>query len=237
MAKLQKKYIKMARARVSSKAWRKQGLKTAWKLQKAGGRSRSPARAKPKARSKPRAVGGGSTARRRPGMFAKLNGALRAFKLGLPAIRSFTAGLSQENAAKDAVARYTGYKIGTGFDRGIATATAGFYAGNIIEQKAMSVLRIPQMAGRKKLLAMGGQYLAEIQAASELSKGSNPRQVGQNYGVRSIGYGMMNHNSWLENNSVRTEWVKTLGARIVLGLASRFVGPMINKHLPKGINI
>lgn len=226
----------MARARVSGKQWRKQGLKTAWRLQKAGSRSRSPS-PKPKT---PRRVGGGSTAaspRKRRGFVAKLNGGLRALKLGLPAIRSFTAGLSFQDATKDAVARYTGYKIGQGFDKGVATATAGFYAGNVIEQKALSLLHIPQMAGRKKLLALGGMYLPEMQAAGELSAGAPLQQVGGRYGQRAIGYDNVSHSSWLTNPGIRQRWVKTLGARIVLGLASRFIGPMINRYTPKGLNV
>ncbi len=175
---------------------------------------------------------------RAPGIVAKINKGLRALKLGLPAIRSFTAGLSPGDALKDAGTRYTGFDFETmSFDMGKAKVTAGFYAGNIVEQKALSMMNIPQMAGRKKLLSVVGQYLPEMQAAGDFMAGVSPANVGQSYGRRSIGYDMINHDSWFTNSGLRNDFLKTLGARLGLGLISRFVGPMVNKHLPKGVNI
>lgn len=237
MTKLQKKYIKMARSRLSTKQWRKQGLKLAWKLQRGGSSRKAPSPSK--SSRKPR-KGGTHTAsnHKPPGMFAKLNAALRAVKIGLPALRSFTAGLSFGAAAKDAASRYTGFDFNAmKFDTGKATVTAGFYAGNLIERKALSALKIPQMAGRKKLLAIGGQYLPEIIAVGELQANMPLQGVGSRYGQRSIGYANTQHASWLENPGVRGRFFRNLAARIALGLASRFVGPMVNPHLPKGINI
>lgn len=171
-------------------------------------------------------------------MFAKLNAVLRGIKIGLPAIRSFTAGLSLGDAAKDAGTRYTGFDFDTmAFDQGKATVTAGFFVGNVVEQKVLGALRIPQMAGGKKLLAAVGQYLPEIQAAGELAQQADLKTTGQLYGVRSIGYDNLGHKSWLEDPGIRDQFLQTLTGRVVLGLASKFIGPMVNKHLPKGVNL
>lgn len=172
------------------------------------------------------------------GIFGRLNALLRGVKIGLPALRSFTAGLSMGDAAKDAGSRYTGFDFESmSFDQGKATATAGFYIGNVVERKVLGALRIPQMAGRKKLLAAVGQYLPEIQAAGDLQAGASLQGVGEAYGQRSIGYAMANHQSWLEDANTRGIFFQSLFARAAMGLASRFVGPMVNKYLPKGVNI
>lgn len=172
------------------------------------------------------------------GMLGKLNAVLRGVKIGLPAIRSFSAGLPLADAAKDAATRYTGFDFETmALDQGKLTATAGFYTGNLVERKVLSALRIPQMAGRKKLLAMAGQYLPEIQAAGDLMAGGDLRAVGGKYGRRSIGYGMNQHASWLEDAGIRGEFFQTLVGRAAMGLASKFIGPMVNPHLPKGVNV
>ncbi len=117
------------------------------------------------------------------------------------------------------------------------TTTAGFYAGNIIEHKALSLLRIPQMAGQKKILALAGQYLPEGQAVADLFAGSGLAPAGEAYGQRSIGYSMNTHDSFITNPTLRTRFLRTLGARLVLGGVSRFVGPMINPMLPKGLKL
>ncbi len=169
---------------------------------------------------------------------SKINKGLRGLKIGLPAIRSFTAGLSPGDALKDAGTRYTGFDFeNMTVNQDKLKVTAGFYAGNLIEQKSLSLLKIPQMAGKKKLLSVVGQYLPEMRAAADFAEGQPLSRVGDSYGIRSIGYWMGPHESWLTNGTVRDRWLKNLGARLLLGGISRFVGPMINKHLPKGVNL
>ncbi len=173
-----------------------------------------------------------------PGIVSKANAWFRGLKIGLPAIRSFTAGLSLGDAAMDAGTRYSGFDFNTmEFDTGKATVTAGFYAGNFTERKVMNVLRVPQMAGRKKILSIVAQYLPEIQAGADLAQGADPRAVGEQYGQRSIGYGMTNHQSWFDSPQVRDTFLKNLLGRVGLALVSRFAGPFINPHLPKGVGI
>lgn len=171
-------------------------------------------------------------------MMGKLNKVLRGLKLGLPAINSFTSGLAPGDAAKDALMRYSGFDID---EKKLNTENvkkaAAFYGGNLIEQKVMGFLRIPQMAGRKKILSVFGQYLPEVQAATDLAGGMALKSVGNRYGQRSIGYRMDSHETWLETPWIRDQWLGTLGARVGLGLVSKFVGPMVNKYLPKGVNI
>lgn len=175
---------------------------------------------------------------RPPGIVARVNGFLRGLKIGLPAIGAVaTDGLTKVGAER-AVGRYTGFNIGAmKFDQGAVIDTAGFYAGNVVEQKVLSALRIPQMAGQKKLLAAAGQYLPEIQAATELMQGADPMTTGRVYSGRSIGYDMGTGRSWFSDPAQRASFLQTLLARVGLGLVSRFVGPIINKHLPKGVNI
>lgn len=212
--------------------------KKAWALARRGrGPARSRSKTSKKSRKAPRRVGGGSTARKGPGMMAKLNGFLRGIKVGLPAVGSFTAGLPVGDAVMDAATRYSGYNLKDNtFDTGKATVTAGFVVGNVVEQKVLSALKIPQMAGQKKLLALGGQYLPEIQAVGELAQGAPPKRTVAIYGVRSIGYNLNEHSS-LESAVNRDSFVQTMTARVALGLASKFIGPMVNKHLPKGVNL
>ncbi len=175
---------------------------------------------------------------RAPGIVAKLNAAFRGLKIGLPAISSFTVGLSLGDAATVAATRYSGFDLGTmEFTQEGITPTAGFYAGNLVERKALNALRIPQMAGQKKILSVVAQYLPEIQAGADLAQGVPAESVGKTYGQRAIGYDMRNHVSWIESPATRDIFLKNLFARIGMGLISRFIGPMINKHLPKGVGI
>ncbi len=175
---------------------------------------------------------------RPPGIVSKVNGFLRGIKIGLPAIGAFTKGAPLGVAAVDAGGRYSGFDFNTmQFDVPKATATAGFYAGNIVERKVLSLLRIPQMAGQKKLLSVAAQYLPEIQAAGEFMAGESPQNVASRYGGRSIGYRAADHSSWFDRPNIRSQFLQTLAARALLGLVSRFAGPFINPHLPKGIGI
>ncbi len=175
---------------------------------------------------------------RPPGIVSKVNGFLRGLKIGFPAIGSFTAGLSLGDAAMDAGTRYSGFDFQTmQLDTGKATVTAGFYSGNYVERKVLSLLRIPQMAGQKKILSVAAQYLPEIQAVGDLAQGRDPRATGNAYGRRSIGYDFQQHRSWFETSGVRDEFLQSLLARAILGLVSRFAGPFVNKHLPKGVGI
>ena len=220
-------------------AIKKHGIsKAAWAAARRGRPSSKSSKTKSKPRKTPRKVGGGSTARKGPGMFAKLNAVLRGVKIGLPGIAAFTSGLSIGDAAKSAAFRYTGFSVNNmAFDVEGAKTAAGFYAGNLVEQKALSALRIPQMAGQKKILALAGQYLPEAQAAADLMQGADPKLVGSQYGVRSIGYEFQGNTSWFTSAGDRDAFLKSLGARLGLGLASRFIGSMVNKYLPKGVNL
>ncbi len=169
---------------------------------------------------------------------SKFNKILRGIKLGLPAITSFTSGLSPQDAMNDALVRYTGFDMDKKeLQTENVKKAVGFYAGNVIEHKVLSILKIPQMAGKKKILSVVGQYLPEIQAAGDFAAGLAPKTVQDRYGQRSIGYFSSGHLTWLDNPATRDEFVKTLTGRVALGLFSRFAGPMVNKHLPKGVNL
>ncbi len=175
---------------------------------------------------------------RLPGIVSKVNGFLRGIKIGLPAIGSFQLGLPLRDAAIVTASRYSSFDLGSmTFNVDGVLPTAGFYAGNVVEQKFLSALRIPQMAGQKKILAIVGQYLPELQAADEFRRGVPAATVTDFYGQRSIGYTPSTHQSFLDSEQTRSRFGQTLFARAALGLISRFVGPMVNKHLPKGINI
>lgn len=212
--------------------------KKAWALARRGrGKRRTVKRRKAvKRRRTPRRVVGASRGPRKMGLVGKLNAGLRGLKLGLPALGSWKANGLNENTPEDMLFRYSGYRLNKGFEQEAIVKSAGFYAGNIIEGKVMSALKIPQMAGRKKILAMGGQYLPEIQAVPKLMQGDVDGAL-FNYGIDSIGYEPLGHTSFIESDHVRNQWLANLGGRVGLGLFSRFVGPMINKHLPKGINV
>lgn len=202
--------------------------KKAWALARRGRGGRST----PRGRSSPSNAG----SPRRRGIIAKINAFTRGVKLALPAIGSaMSQGLNQHSPRR-ILGRYTGYDLNKReFDLTGVKRAAGFYAGNVVEAKVMSAVRIPQMAGRKKILAVAAQYLPEISAAPHAIAGNFGEAVNQ-YGRASVGYQATDHQSWVENGTVRNEWLKNLGARIGLGLFSRFVGPMVNKYTPKGIN-
>ncbi len=173
---------------------------------------------------------------RAPGIISKINKFTRGIKLALPAIGSFTTR-SGMDAVNDVVTRYSGFNLEEKkLETDKVKKAAAFYGGNIIEHKVMSLARIPQMAGRKKILALVAQYLPEIGAIPSAMQGDFVG-AGAKYGEASIGYDFRTHTTWLENAGLRTSWLGTLGSRVALGLMSRFLGPMINKHLPKGVNL
>ncbi len=173
-----------------------------------------------------------------PGIVARVNRFLRGIKIGLPAIGVVaTDGLTQLGLERT-IGRYTGFNVGEmQFQQGAVVDAAGFYAGNLVEQKVLSALRIPQMAGQKKILSVVGQYLPEIQAASELMQGADPLTTGRIYTGRSIGYDIGTGASWFSDAAQRNSFLQTLLARVGFGLISRFAGPFINPHLPKGVGI
>lgn len=213
--------------------------KKAWALARRGRGARPKASSRKGGRKTPRRVGGGSTAHgsHSPGIVGKLNGFLRGLRLGLPALGvAMTKGITAD-LPKNAIFVYSGYNIGDmSFNTESAKSAVGFYAGNVVESKVMSTMRIPQMAGQKKLLAVAANFLPEIAAAPAAIAGNFGEAVNA-LGRTSIGYQATDHQSWLVNPTVRNEWLKALGARVGLGLFSKFAGPMINRHLPKGWNI
>ncbi len=171
------------------------------------------------------------------GIVGKMNAVMRGVKIGLPAIGSVQEhGISGRTPA-NVIWRYSGYNMESQeFDVEAGKTAAAFYAGNVIEAKAMGALRIPQMAGKKKLLSVVANFLPEIQAAPLAIAGDMKGAV-NTYGQTSIGYNASDHTTFLTSPSTRDNWLKSLGGRAALGLISRFAGPMVNKYLPKGVNI
>jgi len=172
-----------------------------------------------------------------PGIVSKLNGLLRGVKFGLPAIGSVQAhGISGRTPA-NVIWRYSGFNVeDMSFDTEAAKTAAGFYAGNVIESKVMNAVKVPQMAGKKKLLSVVANFLPEIQAVPHAIAGDFTRAA-NTYGQTSIGYNPSDNTGFITSPSTRDRWLQSMAARVGLGLISRFAGPMINKHLPKGVNI
>ncbi len=210
--------------------------KKAWAL--ARGKRRAARTPRKKAtRSRTRSASRSAHGSHRVGLVGKLNGFLRGLKLGLPAIGSVQAHGITSRTPANIIWRYSGYNMESQeFDVETVKTAAGFYAGNVIEAKTMGALRIPQMAGKKKLLSVVANFLPEIQAVPDLVKGDFQRATDL-YGQASIGYNPSTNEGFITSSFVRDSWIKTLGARVGLGLISRFAGPMINRHLPKGVNI
>jgi len=172
-----------------------------------------------------------------PGIVAKANGWLRGLKFGLPAIGSVQAHGINARTPANILWRYSGFNAESmEFDVPVATTAAGFYAGNVIEKKVLSAVRIPQMAGQKKILSVVANFLPEIQAVPDLLKGDTQRAA-DIYGQSSIGYNPSTNEGFITSSFVRDAWLKNLAARVGLGLISRFAGPFINPHLPKGVGI
>ncbi len=201
--------------------------KKAWRLARAGKKGSK------SSKSSGKSSGGGS---HRVGIVGKLNAGLRGLRLGLPAIGSaMTRGINKDSP-QDMISRYTGFDLkDNSFNIEAAKKSVAFYAGNVIEAKVMGALRIPQMAGQKKGLAIVANFLPEISAIPDMVAGDFPRAA-NTIGQLSIGYTATEHRTWLEEPFAREQFLKGLGARIGLGLFSRFAGPMINKRFPKGIN-
>lgn len=176
--------------------------------------------------------------RSNPGIVSKINAALGGFRVALPAIGEVVSRGLDQGTPKRMLFRYAAYDIDSQkFNLDQAKTAAGFYSGFIIERKVMSALKAPQMASRKKILSIVGQYLPELMAVSTFGATGNPGEALNEAGRRSIGYQPTDHQSWIENPTVRGQWLSAFAGRIGLTLVSRFAGPMINRHLPKGINI
>ncbi len=171
------------------------------------------------------------------GFVGKLNTVLRGLRFALPAIgTAMTNGINAETPRR-LLNRYSGFDLNEQkFVLSEVKKAAGFYVGNVVESKVMNAVRIPQMAGRKKILAIAANFLPEISAAPAAVAGNWGEAVNQ-LGLSSIGYKTTDNQTWLENPTVREAWLKALGARVGLGLFSRFAGPVINKYLPKGVNV
>lgn len=196
----------------------------------------------------PRRVGGGSTARRRrrfkaarkrspPGIVSKAANAFRGLRLALPGIGALQrSGLNAEGA-KGALFRYTGFSWNNmALNEAAAKKAAVFWGTNIGVATLESKLGMYRMAARKKILAILGAFLPELSAIGPLAKGDTTGAM-TTYGQTSIGYSPPNHLTWLETPWLRDQFFGILGARVGLTLASKFIGPRINKFLPKGINL
>lgn len=213
-----------------------------WAIKQAGGNFKKAWRLVKRGRGKKKASSGGRRSNpsnpRRRGMLGKLNGILKGLKIGLPAFGALSEKGFTIDAGKEAISRYTGYDVeANAFNGDLAIKSATIHGTLFGVDKALNFLRLPQMAGRRKILAVVGQYWPEIQAIPALMQGET-RSAMNNYGQASHGYWPVQHQTWLqEGGRIRDAFISSLGARVALGLASRFLGPMINKHLPKGVNI
>ena len=97
MAKLQKKYIRQAQKKVSSKQWKKRGLKTAWRLQKAAKRGRTSSPKKRNRNTRPKT-------NRRKRTMSKM-------KIPHPSVTGMAAGLNIVNYLNDAGGSYAGDSV------------------------------------------------------------------------------------------------------------------------------
>ncbi len=226
----------MARKGLPKWIIKKYGIsKQAWKVYKSG-KTQKGNRGKTAGRSKSRVSS--NPGPRRKGIVAKLNWGLRALRFGLPALGSLAnSGGFTPGTPRSIVLRYTAYDIDSKeLNTDVLKRNVGFYAGNVVEAKVMSALKIPQMAGKKKLISVIANFLPEISAIPQLVAGDYKGAMAT-IGTTGIGYEPMGHQSFITDAGVRDTWLKALGSRAVLGLMSRFIGPMVNKYLPKGVNI
>jgi hypothetical protein len=130
MAKLQKKYIRQAQKKVPSKQWKKRGLKTAWRLQKAAKRGRTSSPKKRNRNTRPKT-------NRRKRTMSKM-------KIPHPSVTGMAAGLNIVNYLNDAGGSYTGDSV-------LKNLQAGdyFQALNRFRHTAAALVKWP--SGKKAL--------------------------------------------------------------------------------------
>lgn len=173
------------------------------------------------------------------GIVGKVNNVLRGWKLlGAPAAGGISEGGFSMDGLQGALKRISGFDMeNRNFDMEAAKRTATHYGTAIAVDKGLSMLRIPQMAGRKKILALVANFYPEIEAIPKVIEG-NMRGALNREMAFDHGYWPIQHQDWLnDGGQIRAQFLQGLGVRVGLGLTSKFLGPVVNKHLPKGVNI
>ncbi len=140
-------------------------------------------------------------------------------------------GLSAD-AGKDAFQRYSGFKDGA-VDVDLLKNTYLSMATGFGHQKLRSFLRIPQGAGKGKILSIIGAVIPEVMAAGDV----NPLQDFKGWNKERMKYDRAYDPEAHFWNLGSSKFQRGLLGTIALGAVSRFLAPMINKHLPKGVNL
>ncbi len=155
--------------------------------------------------------------------------------LGLGLVGAFrTQGFNRAGFQR-ALFNYTGFDLIKGrWDVNAAKISAAYVGTalgiDLVDRKVGAW----RMVGSKKILAIVGMLSPYISAWFQ---GGNTNARISHIGRNAIGYDAISHQTWIDTPSIRPQFQNAVTMKYGLILVSKYVGPMVNKYLPKGINL
>lgn len=213
--------------------------KKAWRLARRGRRKKASRKKAPKRRRRASAKRG-NPGNKKMGPFGILSKIRMAILAAAPALGSIAQHGFSRLTLSGAVTRYTGYNLDSQRFQPSTAKTSAIFYGTWLGTRALHtrLLKTPQLAGRKKVLAMLASVLPEIAAAPALAAG-NTKGALNAYTAANAGYWPVQHQDWISHGgAIRSQFLSTLTGQVALVVASRVASAVgINKMLPKGINL